>query len=157
MTQVSGRMKTALLVGAVAVSVLVSGAPVLAASIPCPVNSECVGTEKADTFQAEGQNTIDGKNGNDRITDGGGGSFIIAGGGNDRITSKGGASVLHGRSGNDCIVALKGLNTIFGGQGEDVIKAKNDEYDDIDCGPGKDTVIFDVGLDQVTGCESQSS
>jgi Ca2+-binding RTX toxin-like protein len=139
MTQVSGRMKTALLVGAVAVSVLISGAPVLAASIPCPVNSECVGTEKADTFQAEGQNTIDGKNGNDRITDGGR------------------ASVLHGRAGNDRIVALKGLNTIFGGQGEDVIKAKNGEYDDIDCGPGKDTVIFDVGLDQVTGCESQSS
>ncbi len=139
MTQVSGRMKTALLVGAVAVSVLVSGAPVLAKSIPCPVNSECVGTEKADTFQAGGQNTIDGKNGN------------------DRITSMAGASVLHGRSGNDRIVALKGLNTIFGGRGEDVIKAKNGEYDDIDCGPGKDTVIFDVGLDQVTGCESQSS
>jgi hypothetical protein len=98
-----------------------------------------------------------GKMANDRITDGGGGSFIIAGGGNDRITSKGGASVLHGRSGNDRIVALKGLNTIFGGQGEDVIKAKNDKYDDIDCGPGKDTVSFDVGVDQVTDCESQSS
>ena len=157
MTQVSGRIKTALLVGAAAVSVLLNGAPVLAASIPCPANAECVGTKKADTFQAEGQNTIDGKDGDDRITDVGGASFIIAGGGNDRITSEGGASVLHGRSGNDRIVALKGLNTIFGGQGADVIRAKNGEYDDIDCGPGKDTVSFDVGLDQVTGCESQDS
>ena len=170
------RAKAAGIVAAVAVTLVVSGGPALARTIDCAFDDRaCFGTKQADTITGEGQNIIDGKGGNDRITSLGGSSDIIGGAGSDRITdekgasdieggagddtivSKGGASNLTGGSGDDEIRALRGLNDIKGNGGDDVINAKNGEGDDVDCGTGKDKVIFDAGLDELTGCEIKRS
>jgi Ca2+-binding RTX toxin-like protein len=167
MATVSGRMKAAWIIGAVAVSVVVSGAPALARTIPCAVNSICVGTKKADTINGPVANILDGKAGNDKLFSGGA-SDVIGGPGNDTLTAvgayddgtnTGGFNNLNGGPGNDKINAPAGLgyNDITGDSGNDVINAKNGAPDTIDCGSGKDKVSFDPALDTIVNCESQLS
>jgi Ca2+-binding RTX toxin-like protein len=137
MAAVSGRMKAAWIVGAVAVSVVVSGALALARTIPCAANSTCVGTKKADTINGPVANILDGKAGNDKLFSGGA-SDVIGGPGNDTLTAvgtyddgtnRGGFNKLDGGPGNDKINAPAGLgyNDILGGPGSDKITAKNGE------------------------------
>ena len=164
---VIGRIKAAWIIGAVAVSMVVSGAPALARTVPCAANSECVGTRKADTIQGPGSNVINGKAGNDKLFSGGG-SDILGGAGNDTLTAvgavesdgkSGGFNNLNGGAGDDKINAPAGLghNAITGDSGNDVINAKNGAPDTIDCGSGKDKVSFDAALDTIANCESQGS
>jgi Ca2+-binding RTX toxin-like protein len=167
MTAAIGRMKAAWIIGAVAVSVVVSGAPALARTIPCAANSTCVGTKKADTINGPVANILDGKAGNDKLFSGGA-SDVIGGPGNDALTAvgayddgtnRGGFNKFDGGPGNDKINAPAGLgyNEILGGSGNDVVSAKNGAPDTIDCGPGKDKVSFDAALDTIVNCESQGA
>ena len=166
MGQALGRMKAAWIVGAVAVTLVVSGGPVLARSIPCAANSECIGTKKADTIKGPGNNILEGKGGDDELYSGGG-SNVYGGPGNDRLTAagtvesegtSGGFNNLRGGKGNDKIKAPAGhgYNAIFGEDGDDVIDAKNGAPDDIDCGSGKDTISYDAALDSIANCEKNA-
>jgi Ca2+-binding RTX toxin-like protein len=167
MEQAFGRMKTAWIIGAVAVSVVITGGPALARAVPCAANGECIGGKKADTIQGPGNNVLDGKAGNDKLFSGGG-SDVLGGPGNDTLTAvgavesegnSGGFNNLNGGPGNDKINAPAGLgyNAITGDSGNDVINARNGAPDTIDCGSGKDKVSFDPALDTIVNCEAQSS
>jgi hypothetical protein len=163
MGQALGRMKAAWIVGAVAVTLVVSGGPVLARSIPCAANSECIGTKQDDTIRGPGS---DGKGGDDELYSGGA-SDVYGGSGNDRLTAagtveskgtSGGFNNLRGGKGDDKIKApaRHGYNAIFGEDGDDAIDAKNGAPDDIDCGLGKDTVSYDAALDSIANCEKKA-
>jgi serralysin len=167
MGQALGRMKAAWIIGAVAATLVVSGGPVLARSIPCAANSECIGTKKADTIKGPGNNILDGKGGDDELSSGGG-SDVLGGSGNDSLTvagavesegNSGGFNTIRGGKGDDKIKAPAGLgyNDIFGEDDNDVINAKNGAPDDIDCGSGRDTVSYDAALDSITECEVKKS
>ena len=55
-----------------------------------------------------------------------------------------------------CVVDLAGAREeIFGGDGDDTITAADGVQDEIDCGPGLDTVVsYDRGLDVLVICEN---
>src|SRR5215213_6306089 len=88
MAQALGRMKAAWVIGAVAVTLVASGGPVLARSIPCAANSECMGTKQDDTIKGSGNNILDGKGGDDELHSGGG-SDVYGGPGADTLTASG--------------------------------------------------------------------
>jgi hypothetical protein len=72
-----------------------------------------------------------------------------------------GADVMRGTDGLDSIVGLGGNDVMHGlgapdrltGKGNDTVNAVEGQRDVIDCGPGRDSVQFDVGLDTVKRCE----
>lgn len=138
-TTTFGRAKVAGLAVTFSVLVGLGAGQVAAKSIGCAFATECSGSKKADTIVGEGQNNLFGK------------------GGNDKITAVGGASVIGGGAGNDRIVAIDGFNIIRGGKGDDTIEAQNGKPDSIDCGPGKDSVVFDEAGDDVVNCEKQQT
>src|SRR5215213_8042856 len=113
MGQALGRLKAAWIIGAVTVTLVVGGGPVLARSIPCAANSECYGTKKDDTIKGPGNNILDGKGGDDELYSGGA-SDVIGGPGNDILVAAGTVDS-GGKSG--------GFNTFKGGNGADKIKA----------------------------------
>ena len=148
------RIMAAGIVAAVAVTLVLSSGPAMARSVDCARGDrDCFGTKQADTIQAEGRNTVNGRAGDDTITSLGGASEIFGRAGNDTITDEGGRSDLKGGPGNDQIRALKGRNVVDGGSGIDVINAENGELDEIDCGPGRDLVSYDLDLDVLDNCE----
>jgi len=164
MAQALGRMKAAWIIGAVAATLVAGGGPVLARSIPCAANSDSTGTKQDDTIKGPGNNILDGKGGDDKLYSRGA-SDVYGGPGADTLTAagavesdgnSGGFNNLNGGSGDDNIRAPKyGYNAIFGEDGDDVINAKNGAPDDIDCGPGKDTVSYDAALDSIVNCEKK--
>jgi RTX calcium-binding nonapeptide repeat (4 copies)/WD40-like Beta Propeller Repeat len=96
--------------------------------------------------------TVKGTAKADRLTGTPGPDTIHGGGGNDRIAGAAGDDKLYGDAGDDTIIGGAGRDAIFGGSGNDTIRADDGELDNIDCGPGKDTVVADK-LDKVKGCE----
>ena len=74
-----------------------------------------------------GNNTINGGDGEDIITAGFGVNTINAGGGNDTVTVWGDGSVVDGGAGNDTITAY-GTTTVNGGSGDDVIYINNGDH-----------------------------
>jgi Ca2+-binding RTX toxin-like protein len=174
--------RTIAIFAALSVVLIVAAGPTLAKTITCVEDEDCNGTNKADKITGEGSNTIDGKRGDDKITFvqsviyGSGGndtllsrgvSQVIGGGGNDTLEEtegledSGGAlyggNFFDGGSGDDKIVVRFGATVVTAGGGRDVIKAQNGRADSINCGGGKDTVIFDEGLDIVADtCEKQN-
>jgi Ca2+-binding RTX toxin-like protein len=67
--------------------------------------------------------TINGQDGNDRLTGGGGADAINGGLGNDRIEGGDGADVLHGDAGNDRVDGGRGADKLFGDDGNDFLLA----------------------------------
>lgn len=65
----------------------------------------------------------------------------------DQINGRAGNDVLNGRRGNDKIVGGPGMDKAFGGPGDDKIYLADGEPDQVDCGPGRDTLVFDNNLD----------
>jgi Ca2+-binding RTX toxin-like protein len=113
-----------------------------------PGGGTCQGTEGPDDIiGSQGVDLIDAMGGADRVRGRGGDDVIIGGPGSDQI---------FGGAGNDVIVGGPGNDQIFGGAGNDTIDAQDGEADEIDCGRGTDTVLFDVELDQVVNCENQN-
>jgi len=167
---------------ALSVVLIMASGPALAKTFTCAEEEDCIGTKKDDKITGEGDNTIDGKRGDDKITFvrsviyGSGGddellsrgvSQVIGGGGNDTLeeteglVDSGGAlyggNFFDSGSGNDKIVVRFGATIVTAGGGRDVIEAQNGRADSIDCGGGKDTVTFDEGLDNVTDtCEKKN-
>ncbi len=92
-----------------------------------------------------GADLIYGRRGNDRIDGGAGADFLVGDRGDDRIIAG---------AGNDTIGGDPGRDFVKGGAGDDTISEGDGERDVIDCGPGVDRVIFDDGLDVLTGCET---
>jgi Ca2+-binding RTX toxin-like protein len=86
--------------------------------------------------------------GNDQLLGGGGSDDLVGGAGSDR---------LYGEGGNDHVSAdflfSDGTDAVEGGQGDDTVNAVEGHRDVIDCGPGRDQVQFDAGLDSVKRCE----
>ena len=157
-----------------------TAAPAVLAAITCQGGS-CLGTDGNDTLQGTsvhdnikafgGDDTIYGGRGNDGLhgddqTDLAldGADRIYGDGGDDFLVGNGGADLLVGGRGNDTINAQErtafghppGTDTIRGGRGNDTIYADDDFKDKIDCGPGRDIVAFDPGLDVVTNCETKN-
>jgi len=129
----------ALLVVAVAL-LLVSGV-VLAKTITC-TGGTCNGTKKADQITGSVvADTINGRGGADTIDGGNGNDTINGGGGNDTITDIG---------------VVPDIDIITGGNGDDIIDVRegalNDAQDNVDCGPGTDTIFFDA-TDLRANCE----
>ena len=89
---------------------------------------------------------------------GSGNESLTAAGTVESDGNSGGFNNLRGGKGNDKIKAPAGhgYNDIFGEDGDDVIDAKNGAPDYIDCGPGKDTVSYDVALDGIANCEKKA-
>jgi Ca2+-binding RTX toxin-like protein len=97
-----------------------------------------VGTRGSDNLR--GTNNADemyGLRGGDNIRGHGGGDYIEGGTGPDD---------LFGNNGSDEIYGGKGVDDMFGGDGNDYLNAHDDAPDDrVDCGPGTDIWIADVG------------
>jgi len=85
---------------------------------------------------------------------GGGHDDIIFGlGGNDTLLGGAGDDRIYGGPGNDVITGGSGEDHLYGGPGSDTIYAADGEHDIIDCGPGRDRAVVDLGIDKTVGCE----
>jgi RTX calcium-binding nonapeptide repeat (4 copies) len=73
-------------------------------------------------------------------------------GGHDVLASGAAADRVDGGAGNDTIAGGAGVDTILGGDGDDVISSRDGIAEEIDCGPGQDTVDADSS-DIALGCE----
>jgi hypothetical protein len=106
----------------------------------------------------EGNSTLIGNGGNDKLTaghyadtlDGGIGNDVLVGGlGNDMITGGPGQDTINGdATGSTC-----GYYSCTIPFGNDVINARDGEADTIDCGVGTDRAVVDA-IDVVANCES---
>jgi Ca2+-binding RTX toxin-like protein len=114
------------MLSAMTVMVVLATGVAFAADIDCLIDA-CVGTKGDDQIRGtENPETISALAGND---------FVFSRGGDYTIYLENEKDRADGAGGND---------TIYGGAG-------NVHY--IDCGEGKDTVYYDVGIDTVTNCE----
>ncbi|MHC8366475.1 peroxidase family protein [Pseudomonas sp. ZT5P21] len=80
-------------------------------------------------ISSEGDDTVYGDGGNDRLEGGAGNDAVLGGAGDDIITDSFGDNRLEGNAGNDVIVAgsmLVGGNLILGGDGQDFIITTED-------------------------------
>ena len=121
-------------------------------------NDTMVGKRGADYLRGdEGADKLYGNGGSDQFLWGGG--FDAGGNYDDR-----GDDVVHGGTGDDFIVggfAQSGVDRLYGGNGEDTIDAAQRNSgtsvavtrEVIDCGPGRDTVYYDKGTDEIKHCE----
>ena len=117
----------------------------LARDVACRANAlECEGTNERDV--------ITGRQGEDNI---------LARGGNDTVEGRGGDDVISGGTGNDSLrdrTAAEDADEVFGNRGRDTINVADGDtgapdpedpaeliIDQVDCGPGIDTVVADVG------------
>lgn len=137
--------RTAILaLGVVVVALLLAGGTVLAKDIICE-SGHCVGTERADTVQgATGNDVLVGRRGNDTLI-------------GDREGTPAGNDVLRGGAGKDLLFdgsLIVDTDTVSGGKGDDRIDVQEEDntVDEVDCGPGRDTVFADPS-DQLTNCE----
>jgi Ca2+-binding RTX toxin-like protein len=112
-----------------------------------------------------GNDTIFGGGGADATLDDGYGDDELRGGpGHDQIQTTAGDDSAYGGRGPDLItlnqwfpVRLSGSDSVHGGPGNDFFQVEPDGSPDlIDCGPGKDTVGFNLdreALDELIDCE----
>ena len=133
--------KTIATLAVVVVALLLASGVVLARSITCP-GGVCLGTKRADTITGTvGTDEINGRGGGDTIDGGNGSDTIAGGGGNDTITDIG---------------VVPDIDRVSGGKGNDIIDVREgdpgDAPDQVDCGPGTDTIFFDA-TDTRANCE----
>ena len=117
-----------------------------------------------DTVKADGgPDTVQGGKGKDLVRGAGGNDGLVYGGEAGPEVSgpftDASDDVVRGGAGNDIVVGgygQGGVDEVFGGDGDDFFfagqrgslgVAVTEEV--IDCGPGEDTVIFDLGLDRI--------
>ena len=119
--------RTAILVGAMAMLIVLVGGVALARSISCPNkdNRLCVGTNQADTMA--GANRMD---------------TIKARGGNDTVTARGGKDIVNGGDGGDFLDGGTGNDTLNGGPNPD----NTNEF--LDGATGNDTLAESPGPDR---------
>ncbi len=85
--------------------------------------------------------TIDGGDGNDLLTGGGGRNVIIGGNGNDILYGAAGDDILFGGAGNDDLYGGDGNDVLVGGDGNDIL----------DGGNGRDVLIGSQDNDTLDG------
>jgi hypothetical protein len=116
-------------------------------------DDELIAQAKADRLDGDGQGVPEDPNGTyDGSLDGD--DTLRAGEGDDELDGYGGADTLLGGGGKDNIVALEyagtGEDTARAGGGGAWIAADDGVKDTITCGPGRDLVWFDRGIDVIT-------
>ena len=121
-------------------------------------NDTMVGKRGADYVRGdEGKDALYGNGGSEQFLWGGG--FDAGGNFSDRRDD-----VVYGGTGDDFIVggfAKRGVDRLYGEKGDDTIDAAQENSgtgvavtkEIIDCGPGKDTVYYDKGKDDIKNCE----
>jgi Ca2+-binding RTX toxin-like protein len=104
-----------------------------------------------------GDDTIYGGEGNDNVNSGGG---LFGLDGDDTIYGGPGNDDLYGGNGNDRLFDAQARNDVdraFGEGGRDRINvADNDSFDKVNCGSGKDKVIYDRGDSIKKNCENKN-
>ena len=89
-----------------------------------------------------GQNRLTGGLGNDSLSGGANRDFLFGGEGNDTVNGDAGADDLHGEGGDDILVGdPAAVDRFFGGDGNDQITGNTDgRVEPVNCGAGEDTV-----------------
>jgi Ca2+-binding RTX toxin-like protein len=129
-----------LLLSAMATMVVVSAGAALAVSATfTDMDDNCAGTATT---------------GNDQLAMGGGNDLCDGLRGHDWIFGDHGDDDLFGSSGDDALFGGTGTDVAAGGFGNDFINVSDNVSgnDEIDCGPGADKAVKDVG-DFSTGCD----
>lgn len=103
--------------------------------------TELYGQEGNDTLRGgSGADRLDGGAGNDSLVATPGGDTLLGGDGDDTLTAaNAGPAVLDGGAGDDRLTAENGAYTLFGGAGNDAIRVRNGNMR-VDAGDGNDTV-----------------
>jgi Ca2+-binding RTX toxin-like protein len=96
---------------------------------------------------------IVGTNGPNRLIGNARPNIIDGLGAGDVLKGRRGDDVLNGGSGPDRLNGGPGFDRLRGGPGNDRIQARDGHADEIDCGPGRDTVEVDRAEDGVYDCE----
>jgi hemolysin type calcium-binding protein len=112
------------------------------------------GTPAGDNFHGtRAGDRLSGAGGNDRLAGGRGRDCLSGGAGRDRLFGGAGGDRLDGGGGGDRLNGGSGHDRIRGGAGDDLIKVRGGRRDSVDCGPGIDRVVADLG-DRLSGnCE----
>jgi Ca2+-binding RTX toxin-like protein len=84
------------------------------------------------------------------------GELICGLSGDDTLYGHGGRDTLDGGYGSDTLIPGPGRDVVRAGYGDDEVFARDDERDEIDCGPGKDTVDADRVDVAARNCEHVS-
>jgi hypothetical protein len=88
--------------------------------------------------------TLDGGDGNDRLSGTSAGDTLRGGAGDDAFD---------GHAGNDVLDLGPGADSVNDLAGDDTVEARDGTADRVDCGPGNDTGFFDA-VDVATNCEA---
>lgn len=177
-----GRVRhgAALLLSVVGLAVVMVASVAYALEVQCPPSigdDVCLGTDGDDVMKGtDGLDSIVGLGGSDvihglgepdRLTGDGnaaasqGDDRLFGGDGADILVGGAGYDLLSGQRGDDQISAdflfNDGTDTVRGGHVRDTVNAVEGQVDFIDCGPGRDSVQFDAGLDSVRRCEIEEA
>ena len=107
-------------------------------------------------FSGGNDDRLDGGEGNDRVYGDSGNDTLYGGPGDDELLGTGGGDdVLVGGDGADHVAAnwLGSHDVVDSGAGEDFVEVTDQTKDAVNCGRGRDRVLFDKGIDKVRSCE----
>ena len=105
-------------------------------------------------FGGNGNDVVSGGDDDDSLFGDSGADRLLGGPGNDFMNAGAGADLLIGGDGREYMLGLTGVDQLYGGEGDDFLGANDGEIDAaVDCGPGNDTAISDLG-DPTVDCEN---
>lgn len=113
------------------------------------------GTSARDViYGRNGDDVLSGRGGPDLIDGEEGNDVIVGGAGRDTLYGRGLDDTIDGGPNHDTIYPGFGPDVVYGGGGNDNIVARDrdERMDTIDCGPGRDRVVYRRG-DRVINCE----
>lgn len=96
---------------------------------------------------------LKGTPGDDKLIGSKNGDKLIGKAGEDILRSAEGGDLNVGGAGNDFIKSGQGFDEIRAGRGKDEVHTRDGQPDQIDCGPGEDTVLADEVEEGVFDCE----
>ena len=126
------------------------GADTLQSRVPVPVDAAGEGGDDGllagdpPPPYAAAPATLDGGDGNDRLSGTSAGDTLRGGAGDDAFD---------GHAGNDTLDLGPGADSVNDLSGDDTVEARDGTADRVDCGPGNDTGYFDA-VDVATNCEA---
>jgi RTX calcium-binding nonapeptide repeat (4 copies) len=146
------RKTVLLLLGAMLAALIAASGVALAANIQCPNDPRNVGGGTC--WGTDGDDVLIGTGKSDTISGFGGDDLVRAGRGADLITNgesdyRFGEDENHGGRGADHVVGNLDSEKHFGGRGDDLlVDYKSGKNPDVfRCGPGRDEVTYNEGLD----------
>ena len=99
-----------------------------------------------------GNDVLYGEKGADLVEGDGGNDRVVGDEDSDRVFGGPGEDWLHGKAGGDLLVGDKGDDVVYGGRGPDESWSSDGYADDVNCGLGIDSAIFDW-RDLIYRCE----